>query len=199
MVVRALRSIGVERARVNERHDIVLDQGEKAADSNPKDTHKTAFTSAELRPLKVSGSAYKMARNRALHHGTALLSSPNLNIIPEYLHSPAKPYISAKGVESVSSPVSNVRVENSVFMEAVREHFIKFYRVPDNVQELVVDEKALDVPDIQKGRDELTSLEWTYLQTPQFTFSSEPIQQAKEFASVSFFNLPSSYQSSHFV
>jgi lipoate-protein ligase A len=177
MVVRALRSIGIDRARVNERHDIVLDQGSKGIPSDPADTHKTAYTSAKLRPLKVSGSAYKMARNRALHHGTALLGSPNLKVIPEYLHSPAKGYINAKGVESVSSPVSNIGLKNEKFMDAARKHFVKMYRVPEYVQEMVVDEDALDIAEINKGYDEITSLEWTYLQTPQFTFSSEPLNE----------------------
>ncbi|KIW05105.1 uncharacterized protein PV09_03662 [Verruconis gallopava] len=175
MVVRALRSIGVDRARVNERHDIVLDQGSKWQSVDIADTHRTPYTSLEQRPLKVSGSAYKMARNRALHHGTALLNSPNLRAIPEYLHSPAKPYISAKGVESISSPVSNIGVENAVFVDAVREHFVKQYRVKRHV-EAVVDDDALAIPDIRKGFDELTSLRWIFLQTPSFEFSSKPFE-----------------------
>jgi lipoate-protein ligase A len=188
MVVRALRCVGIERARVNERHDIVLDQGSRDAASrtaDPEDTHVTPFTSKELRPLKVSGSAYKMARNRALHHGTALLSSPNLNVIPHYLHSPAKPYISAKGVESVSSPVSNIGIENEVFMKAVQRHFMKQYKVPHDVQEVTVDDDALDIPEVRKGYEEMKSLEWTYLQTPGFTFSTQPLTEDQESPSVS--------------
>ena len=38
MVVRALRNCGIERARVNKRHDIVLDQGERVGTSEPDDT-----------------------------------------------------------------------------------------------------------------------------------------------------------------
>lgn len=171
MVVRALRGLGVQRARVNERHDIVLDQGEGGESSDPNDTHSTAFTSEDVRPLKVSGSAYKMARNRALHHGTALLNSPNLGIIPKYLHSPAKAFITAKGVESVSSPVANIGISNSNFMDAVREAFTAFYNVPSEVSNVDVDSDALEIPDIRKGHDELISESWTFLQTPQFTFS----------------------------
>lgn len=182
MVVRALRSLGIERARVNERHDIVLDQAPSASSTtvDPADTHVTPFTSHELRPLKVSGSAYKMARNRALHHGTALLSSPNLGVIPSYLRSPAEHHISAKGVESVSSPVSNIGLSNDAFMNAVREYFKQQYQGAEGAEEVVVGEELLDVDNVNKGYDELRSLEWTYCQTPGFTFSSEPIENTSD-------------------
>jgi lipoyltransferase/lipoate-protein ligase len=99
MVVRALHRLGVSRAKVNERHDIILDPGEGAQQADEK-------------PYKISGSAYKLTRLRSLHHGTCLLSSPNINLISQYLRSPAKPFIKARGVESVSSPIANVNVAN---------------------------------------------------------------------------------------
>ncbi len=110
MVVRALRRFN-PRARVNERHDIVLDQGELQEESlgiTPIDTHRTLYTSDSKPPLKVSGSAFKLTRTRSLHHGTCLLASPNLGLISNYLHSPARTYMKAKGVDSVRSPVGNV-------------------------------------------------------------------------------------------
>ncbi|KAH0538126.1 hypothetical protein GP486_008798, partial [Trichoglossum hirsutum] len=91
MVVRALARVGVVRPRVSPRHDIVVGDGP---------------------PRKISGSAYKLTPRRALHHGTCLLASPDLHDIPRYLRSPAKPYIKARGVESVSSPVANAGVTN---------------------------------------------------------------------------------------
>jgi lipoate-protein ligase A len=197
MVVRALRSNGVDRARVNERHDVVLDQGQKRLSDlpDPDDTHATPYQTPSLQALKVSGSAYKLTRARALHHGTCLLSSPNLNVIPHYLHSPAKSFITAKGVESVSSPVGNILLENERFEASVRKYFAEMYSEPeDGVVE--VGESWAEVEGVQKGMDELKvcshvmrvvcwhnnlqectnsssqSLEWTYLQTPQFAFSS---------------------------
>lgn len=175
MVVRALRSLGISRSRVNERHDVVLDQGSEPTNTNtdPEDTHATPFQSpagSGPKPLKVSGSAYKLTRQRALHHGTCLLSSPNLNVIPHYLHSPGKPFITARGVESVSSPVGNILLSNDEFMEAVREHFGRLYGGGGRVEE--VDEAWLEIEGVRKGYEELRSLEWTYLQTPQFTVSS---------------------------
>jgi len=159
MVVRALRSNGVARARVNERHDVVLDQGQKrgsdAVDSlDPNDTHATPYQTASPQALKVSGSAYKLTRARALHHGTCLLSSPNLNVIPHYLHSPAKSFITAKGVESVSSPVGNILLENERFEAAVRKHFAEMYGEPEGGL-IEVGESWAEVEGVKKGIDEL--------------------------------------------
>lgn len=157
MVVRALRSCGVDRSRVNERHDIVLDRGERRTDSDPHDTHTTPFTmpsNAGPRPLKVSGSAYKLTRNRALHHGTCLLSSPNLNVIPHYLHSPARPFIKARGVESVSSPVGNINLSNEDLCAAVRKQFADMYGVAAEDQTEVGDQLS-QANAIREGFEEL--------------------------------------------
>lgn len=158
MVVRALRKQGVERARVNERHDIVLDQGYERRPSDPEDTHRTPYTVDEgtPRPLKVSGSAYKLTRQRALHHATTLLESPNLHIISQYLRSPAKNNIEAKGVESVSSPVSNIGLELKPYQKRLQEVFASMYASVGEIDvvEMVGDE-YMNIPDIKKGYDEL--------------------------------------------
>ncbi|KAI9801406.1 MAG: hypothetical protein M1825_003385 [Sarcosagium campestre] len=169
MVVKALQSLDVKHVRVNERHDIVMDRPESS-------------------PLKISGSAYKLIRQRALHHGTCLLSTPHLGDIPRYLRSPAKPYIKARGVESVSSAIGNVGVSNAAFEHAVVQAFRDMHLVSDDFDvDLafnpglssgrgwvagVVDDSQADVPEIRKGLDELKSLDWIYLQTPQFSFST---------------------------
>jgi lipoate-protein ligase A len=159
MVVRALRKLGVERARVNERHDIVLDQGHKRHPSDPQDTHRTPYTIDDgtlPRPLKVSGSAYKLTRLRALHHATTLLSSPNLHIIPQYLRSPAKTHIQAKGVESVSSPVGNIGLEVKPFQQRLQEEFAHMYAdVGEANIVATVGDDHLNVPDIRRGYDEM--------------------------------------------
>ena len=112
MVTKAIRESNL-RARVNERHDIVLDQGALLEENdwpNPLDMHNTMFRpeSRLKNPLKTSGSAYKMRRQRSLHHGTCLLSSPNLTQISRYIESAAGPFMKARGVESVRSPIGNV-------------------------------------------------------------------------------------------
>ena len=141
MVTRALRGKNL-RARVNERHDIVLDQGSllEAQDwPDATDMHRTMFRprSEKSPPLKVSGSAYKMTRLRSLHHGTCLLASMNLPGISQYLRSPSQPFIKARGVESVRSPIGNVRSEpkgptqmfNGTFKMDVIRSFAKLYGI----------------------------------------------------------------------
>lgn len=158
MVVHALRGCGVGRARVNARHDIVLDQGQRGTDTNPEDPHSTPYEATDFdvpRPLKVSGSAYKLTKNRALHHGTCLLSSPNLNVIPHYLHSPAKPFMTARGVESVSSPVGNISISNEDFMSSVQAKFADQYHQHRHLPAVGVGEDWLDYESVRKGYDEL--------------------------------------------
>ncbi|KAL4797308.1 hypothetical protein BDV19DRAFT_51927 [Aspergillus venezuelensis] len=186
MMVRALHRVGAVNTSVNDRHDIVM---------------QTDI------PRKISGSAFKLTRFRALHHGTCLLDSPNINDLGSFLRSPARNYIKAKGVESVRSPVANV---SSAFEDApagfsiqsvianVMEEFAQLYQTsPDAVrraqrahaveQELyagndwvagtVGDFEAGAVSQIKKGLDELRSLQWKYTQTPQFTFSTYSIEE----------------------
>lgn len=172
MTVRALRQLGVARARVNERHDIVLDQGLQERACDPGDTHRTAYTVDEPalpRPLKVSGSAYKLTRQRALHHATTLLSSPNLHIIPQYLRSPAKKLIQAKGVESVSSPVGNIGLDVAAFKQQMQRQFAAMYaNIGPPAITATVGDDYLNIPDIRKGYAELQTEDWMWSQTPQF-------------------------------
>ncbi|KAE8448888.1 hypothetical protein EG329_008684 [Mollisiaceae sp. DMI_Dod_QoI] len=157
MVVRALRKLGVQKAKVNERHDIVMDKS----------------VAGDERSFKVSGSAYKLTRLRSLHHGTCLLSSPNLPTISKYLRSPVKPFITARGVESVSSPIANTGVANEAFEESVVSEFNSMYGSAESV---MIDDAEKDVSEITKGMEELESLDWIYCQTPQFTFSTTKSQ-----------------------
>ena len=111
MVVRALKSVGAVNTMVNERHDIVLGQ----ESDQPTNVVKAGSDDPESPPvemtpkaLKISGSAYKLTAQRSMHHGTCLIDSPNLTQLGSFLRSPARPYLQARGVESVRSPVGNV-------------------------------------------------------------------------------------------
>ncbi|KAI4729014.1 hypothetical protein E4T49_03128 [Aureobasidium sp. EXF-10728] len=187
MVTRALRSCGVSRSRVNERHDIVLDQGtsEYTGPWGPDhDTHATPWQSSSIRPLKVSGSAYKLTRARALHHGTALLNSPNLHVIPSYLRSPAKRFIKGRSVDSVSSPVGNILLNNDEFIKNVQREFGELYSGAGSAVGL--GDECLEIDEVKKGHAELSSLEWTYMQTPQFTFSDLPLKPEQKEGEIDF-------------
>ena len=144
MVVRAIRKTN-PRARMNERHDIVLDPGpllDPKDHPDPEDTHRTpyAFDEGTLLPRKISGSAYKITRDRALHHGTCLLNSPNLSSISNYLRSPATPFMKGRGVDSVPSPVANIadstdparRIDTATLQSHIVESFAEMYNLKRN-------------------------------------------------------------------
>jgi len=191
MVVRALHRVGAVDTSVNERHDIVMAPEETNVNLNEPPTRK------------VSGSAFKLTRHRALHHGTCLLDSPNIHDLGRFLRSPARDYIQAKGVESVRSPVGNISsaLADSYFsiqgvIDSVIEEFAQLYGVDSdavlrarralaNEPEIfagdtwvagTVGEVQQQEPGIAKGIAELRSLEWKYTQTPQFTFSTYPTE-----------------------
>ena len=156
MVVRALHSLGATRAAVNARHDIVLDVSPPPI---PRSKQSNITTSAAATGpaipthRKVSGSAYKLTRLRSLHHGTCLLSSPNIGGIGAYLRSPGKGYMLARGVDSVSSPIANVRVGNGEFEGAVVGEFEEMYGGVEVVE--VGEEEIEGVEAIAKGVKEL--------------------------------------------
>lgn len=173
MVVRALHRMGATNTRVSDRHDIMMST--EALGEGP-----------DAPPLrKVSGTAFKLTSQRALHHATCLLDSPNIHNIGPVLRSSARDYIKARGVESVRSPVGNI---SSVFenasipfsiqsvMGTIMEEFAQMYNVnPDavlraqrahvNEDELyagddwvvgtVGESQAGEEPEIMKGIDEL--------------------------------------------
>ncbi|RYP12102.1 hypothetical protein DL765_007471 [Monosporascus sp. GIB2] len=176
MVVRALRGLGATTTRVNERHDIVID-GPASGSSAMEEEDKSA---AQIRSFKISGSAYKLTRQRSLHHGTCLLTSPNLGAVGRFLRSPAEPYIKARGVASVRSPIRNAGISPLSFQMAVVNEFQAMYEElgADTVSaELVSLSEAQEVPELMKGYEELRSQksqEWLYTQTPQFTLSTHP-------------------------
>lgn len=184
MMVRAIRRHN-GRARVNERHDIVLDQGDLRSEEDwpdPDDMHTTAYqatTDQQRRALKVSGSAYKLTRTRSLHHGTCLLNSPNVGDISKYLRSPAQPFIKARGVDSVRSPVTNIYphfqplityrfqqhvVETFIALHGVNRECLAGFQAAKTSQNIqrgldwacgFVTENMKRIPEIKAGMDEL--------------------------------------------
>ncbi|EIW76191.1 Lipoyltransferase and lipoate-protein ligase [Coniophora puteana RWD-64-598 SS2] len=149
IVLRAVRALGIPSADVNTRNDITV-AGEK-----------------------VSGSAYKIANNRAYHHGTMLIST-RLDTLGALLR-PDKVCegIQTKGVASVRSPVCNLAKVNAetthdAFVQAVVDEFRREYGMDEDVQ--YVDDGAKTQLDyVRKGMEELPSWDWAYGQTPEFT------------------------------
>lgn len=143
MVARALQRIGAVNAKVNERHDIVLTQesqeaARQTATGRAQDSPPDEFVVVP-QALKISGSAFKLTRSRALHHGTCLLDSPNVHNLGAFLRSPARPYIHAKGVGSVRSPVGNVSsaltepFSMDAVISSIIDEFARLYQTGDEV------------------------------------------------------------------
>ena len=166
MVTRAMRKFN-PRARVNERHDIVLDQGQLRPMQqwpDEKGMHQTAFFSEEKASLKVSGSAFKLTKHRSLHHGTCLLAS-DLDAMGKCLRSEARPFLKARGVDSVRSPVSNLlsdssRGDTDTFIKEVIRQFRELYglneradKLRDQLQSSIGDDDS--IPEVRGGIDEI--------------------------------------------
>ncbi|KAK6358906.1 Biotin/lipoate A/B protein ligase, variant 4 [Orbilia brochopaga] len=164
VVVKALQGLGVHNAAVNERHDIVLHSG-VGTDSK-----------------KVSGSAYKIIRDRAYHHATLLLSS-NLENIGSLLTSPLKPFLETAGVESVRSPVTNIGVDKGQLIDAIETEFLRMHEDSAHSVSYVTlhrDETIAARTYIKEGMGELKSVKWLYSQTPRFTLRLPTEQQLPE-------------------
>ena len=141
LIVQSLQKLGIRQTRVNERYDIVLDTF--SPDGPDKSTRK------------VSGSAYKISRQRALHHGTTLLNS-NLQNISELLNSPARSFITARGTESIRSPVANLKISTRTFEGAVEKEFRNMYQL--SIEEhptRVLGQECMGIKDIRTGYEEL--------------------------------------------
>jgi lipoate-protein ligase A len=160
--------------KVTDRNDIV-------ARLNPK----YAQEGAEEDWFKVSGTAFKLTRGRALHHGTLLHSSPYIDTIGGFLRSPGKDYITAKGVESVRSPVTNLwnahtarqrrHVAFSVRKAIERVWAGKYGGGSSKMAQIGNGEPEQLIPELMAGMQELKTQAWRWDQTPGFSFDSKDI------------------------
>jgi len=152
VVLRAIQSLGLVDANVNERNDICVGK------------------------FKVSGSAYKIVNKRAYHHGTMLISS-ELGTLGKVLHS-SKDTMQTKGVASVRSPVCNLRQQNPEvshddFVYAVVREFQVHYNIREKINWVDEGDDCEGIEEIRKGMHELTTWDWAFGQTPEFTYSLE--------------------------
>lgn len=149
VILRAVRSLSID-GHINERNDICVGKE------------------------KVSGSAYKIVSKRAYHHGTMLISS-RLDMLGDLLRCNKETMVT-RGVASVRSPVCNLQdldqsLDHDIFASAVVNEFKKEYDIHAPVH-YIPDEKYLTSIDyIRKGMEELSTWDWLYGQTPEFTYT----------------------------
>ncbi|KAJ3203673.1 Biotin/lipoate A/B protein ligase, partial [Dinochytrium kinnereticum] len=168
LITQALHDLDIP-ASVNDRHDILVEG------------------------KKVSGSAYKVVNARAYHHGTMLIDTDLDRLRGVLRPSNVAARIEGAGVRSVPSPVTRLRewsmtVSHGEFCRAVVRRFQRHHATPQllNFDPLPdIDYHPLTPPDIhtlthghaetiadvRKHRDETTTWEWTFGQTPRFTVS----------------------------
>jgi lipoate-protein ligase A len=127
---------------------------------------------------KFSGCAFKVAPDRAFHHGT-LLVDLDLNALQRYLN-PHKLKLQSKGVSSVAARVVNLKEINPnitherLNAEIVRS-FLKQYNETADVDKIeeIDQNQLLNDPAFQKYHNELRAWDWRFGQTPEFTNNFE--------------------------
>lgn len=107
---------------------------------------------------KVSGSAYKQTKDRALHHGTLLLEG-DLARLERSLHSPVR-LASTKSIPSVRSIVMNLSELNPKL-------------IPKYWMEQFGDAEVLQPSDARFDRTRWSDWTWVYGETPHFSWDFE--------------------------
>ncbi|CAI2175094.1 2027_t:CDS:2 [Funneliformis geosporum] len=112
-----------------------------------------------------------------------MLIDTDLDRIKKYLNVDKQNLIT-KGVESVPSPVTNLRaysstVSHGLFCEAVKDVFIDYYcnnftNISERFSTTIVDVEFISkIPKIIEYCKEIKTWEWIYGQTPEFTLELE--------------------------
>jgi lipoate-protein ligase A len=150
LVCRGLHELDVP-AFVNERFDIMLNDG--------------------IITGKISGSAYKLGKDRAYHHGTMLIDS-DLGRLKHFLTEKAPASVTGFGTDSVRSKVTKLRevsyiADHVTFCDAVMDSFQKEYGSSDPI---MLSESHLN-QEIVTTFAQVQKKDWIYGQTPKFTMT----------------------------
>lgn len=145
LVVEALRRLGVT-AEVSGRNDITVEG------------------------RKVSGSAFKLAPDRAFHHGTMLLHTDLARLGQLLRPDPRK--LQSKGVASVRSRVANLNewvadLDHARFCEVMVDVFRDHHGEPAPVEDL--DRASLEsIPTLARYYEQQADWAWRFGETPDF-------------------------------
>lgn len=122
-------------------------------------------------PRKFSGSAYREKKDRAFHHGTLLMHA-DLSRLGNYL-TPSPKKLQAKGKESVRARVANLNevaptINHDALVPVLIAAFEKFYNGKAEVESLTLESLKL-IPELKAQFDQLSSWEWLYGNTLEFS------------------------------
>jgi len=123
----------------------------------------TGRNDIEVNGKKVSGSAFRKAQNRSIHHGTMIMNV-NMEHLVESLTVDTSKLI-AKGVESVRSRVMNLNEANKlVNHDAFCDSIIKSFKLihADAKVEEVNEDSLLNESEVRLRYNELSSHDWIY-------------------------------------
>lgn len=135
-------------------------------------------------PRKFSGSAFREKKDRAFHHGTLLLQA-DLTRLGQYL-TPNPKKLQAKGKESVRARVANLsevtdHIDHKKIIERTVESFERFYNATAEIETLDL-ESLPKIPELKQQYETLSSWEWLYGNTLEFTHKMD------EYLSLGFFD-----------
>ncbi|MGI4992359.1 lipoate--protein ligase [Halobacteriovorax sp. GFR7] len=149
IITNALKEFGIE-AYPNGRNDIEVSTQEGSR--------------------KISGSAFKVKRDRSFHHGTLLINA-DLSKLANYLN-PNKKKLESKGIKSARARVINLvelntEINHDSLSKAIIEEFCRFYKADAEVEILNYD-FLKSVPKLNEYYEELKDWNWLYGKTPKF-------------------------------
>lgn len=122
-------------------------------------------------PRKFSGSAYREKKDRAFHHGTLLINT-DMSKLGNYL-TPNPKKLQAKGKESVRARVVNLSelatgISHDVLIPEIIKSFEEFYGEKSEIINLTM-ESLEKIPELKNQYENLSSWEWLYGSTLEFT------------------------------
>lgn len=122
-------------------------------------------------PRKFSGSAYREKRDRAFHHGTLLIKA-DLTRLGNYL-TPNPKKMQSKGKESVRARVANLtelnpQINHEDLCKEIIRSFEAHYDAKADIVPLNLD-SIKDIPELKQQYELLSSWEWLYGHTLEFT------------------------------
>ena len=145
-IITSVKKLGVPLF-CNERHDLI-------------------YSTPDGFRYKVSGSAFKQKKDRAVHHGTLLIQS-DLNALRTLL-SPLSQSITSKALPSTPSPVANLSdVNKDITLSKVRNELT--HNFSHHIQYLTKDFLQQHQELYQKEYEKISDWQWRYGETPAFT------------------------------
>ncbi|CAG9298094.1 lipoate--protein ligase [Celerinatantimonas diazotrophica] len=121
---------------------------------------------------KISGSAYREAKDRGFHHGTLLLNA-QLSRLADYLN-PDPKKLKSKGIRSVRSRVMNLcqinpQLNHERISQQIRYAFEQYYQCGPIEPEIISKDSFPDLPGFAERFALQSSWDWNYGKAPEFS------------------------------